>query len=401
MRPAAALLAVGALVAGVAVGWFARPSFDAVAADPARAERAEARVNDLEAQVARLEEEAREAAERQAPRLATTGRPAEVAPRLAEAPAPDAPPTKAPAERDAKAPLLTPKGYEELVTGVDWSVVGKNLQEMTPLMAQFGDEWARTGTLPMSLVGKLQEMNGPLVTAALHAAGKLKLPLQKANTAFTHPVFSANALASMLANAGKPLTEAQLEELSRLAERFAAEDAARMAGYDGRAWELQKSIDESTLRDRFFEAAFALLTDEQRALLAPESARGRLQSDLFSSGLVWAARAQKLEFATPEALSAAMEAHLLRHFELGADRAAAVHEVVARWAAGLPPSWTSEPADPLSLVGMMPVARVLEAARLELGMLDDLNRSLALDEEAAKRVRGTDFVLVPLRAARK
>ncbi|HVG92882.1 MAG TPA: hypothetical protein VND21_00425 [Planctomycetota bacterium] len=400
MRPASALIAVAALVTGVAVGWFARPSVDSVATDPARADRAETRIRELEAQVARLEGDVREAEDRRVPRLATAGRPAGAPTPVVEASAEAPQPTPA-AERDAKSPHLAPKGYEELVTGVDWSVVGKNLHEMTPLMAQVGEEWSRTGTLPMALYGRMQEMNGPLVTAALHAAGKLKLPIQKANTAFTHPVFSANALASMLADAGKPLTDAQLEELSRLAERFAAEDAARLAGYDARAWELQKAIDESTLRDRFFEAAFALLTDEQRALLAPESARGRLKSDFFSSGLVWAARSQLLQFASPEALTATMEAQFLRHFELGADRAAAVHDVVARWVAGLPPAWTSEPGDPLTLVGMMPVARVLEAARLQLAMLDDLIRTLALDEAAAKRIRGTDFVFVPVRSAPK
>jgi hypothetical protein len=401
MRPAAAPIAVAALVAGAAVGWFARTSPAPVAADPARAERAESRVRELEAQVARLEGDAREAAAREAQRLATTAKPAESAPRVVEAPAGGAPEAAATPPRDRTSPHLAPKGYEELVNGVDWSVVGRNLHAMMPLMALFGEEWSRTGTIPMSLVGRLQEMNGPLVTAALHAAGKLKLPLQRANTAFTHPVFSANALASMLASAGKPLTEAQLEDLSRLAERFAIEDAARIAGYDERAWELQKAIEESVLRDRFFEGAFALLSDEQRALLAPESSRGRLQADLFSSGLVWSARAQPLTFSTPEALAATMESHVLRHYELGQDKAAAVKDVVGRWAAGLPSTWTSEPADALTRVGMMPVGRVLEAARLEIGMLDDLVRSLGLDEGAARRVRATEFVLVPVRAAPK
>ena len=68
MRPASALIAVAALVTGVAVGWFARPSVDSVATDPARADRAETRIRELEAQVARLEGDVREAEDRWPPR---------------------------------------------------------------------------------------------------------------------------------------------------------------------------------------------------------------------------------------------------------------------------------------------------------------------------------------------
>jgi hypothetical protein len=402
MKPAAVLVGSAlVLAAGVAVGWVARPSWGPVASDPSRVQRAEARAKELEAQVARLESAAREAASREAQRLAAAPAPATAPPRPADAVAPAPPAPSAAPVQGATSPRIVPEGYQDLVASVDWGLVGKNLHAMAPLLAQFGEEWAKTGNLPAGLMARLNEMNGPLVTAALQAAGKLKIPVMRANSAFTHPVFSANAIAAVLEAGGKPLSDLQHADLARLAEQLAREDATRLSAYDDRAWALQKSIDESLLRDRFYESAFGLLTDEQRALLTPAAARGRLQTDLFSAALVWAPRMQVLPYTTPEVLATAMERQVLRHFELKDDQAGVVREVVSRWAASLPPAWASEEPDALSQLGMVPVARILEAARLEIRMLDDLVRSAGFDEAGATRIRGTDFVLVPVRSGAK
>ena len=264
-------------------------------------------------------------------------------------------------------------------------------------MQQFADEWAKTGKVPTALAMKLNEYNAPLVTAAVQAAERLGLELQAANTAFTHPAFQVNAIAAALDAAKLPLSEAQAQALGRIAGQFAAEDAQRLKSYDERAWELQKIIDESTLRDRFFDAAFAQLTQEQRDALVAPALKGRLQGDLFSAGLVWLAHAQVLPFSDVAGLVTSLERTALLHFELPDDKKAAIHDVVVEWANGLPPEVTGTVVDAMTQNGMVPVDRVLDAARRQIVLLQRATDAARLDETQAKKLRDGAFVLVPIR----
>jgi hypothetical protein len=286
-------------------------------------------------------------------------------------------------------------GFEALVAEVDWKAVGKSLAEMTPLMPAFMDEWAKTQKLPAKTFGRINQANAGLVQAAITAAGHLKYDLMSANTAYTHPSFLVNAMAAALEAAGKPLTPAQLDAVSLVAAQSAAEETRRRAGYDESAWELQKLLDESALKQRMVDACFAQLSAEQREILAPESVRGRLQADVLSPALIWLRTAQMLPFADRDDLARKATAATLDLLGMGEDKGGVVAAAVSDTLAGFPPEVLDQPADAASMLGMLPLARVVDAATRELAMLKRLAETLRLEGDAAKGIRTATRVLVP------
>jgi hypothetical protein len=386
------------LAAGLGAGWLLHGSRGG-------GPEADARVSTLEREVSDLRARLAEAA-RKEPTLVAAPTPPPAAPTTPPTPAPP-PPGPAAMESDAAAaaaaakgagpgePRYVPAGTEEAVKAVDWSVVGKNMAEMAPLITKFANEMATTGKYTPETIGRVQQLNGPLVTAALKAAEKMGVA--NPNVAFTHPAFMANAIAAALEAAGKPLSEAQAQAIGTAAEEFTAREARRLGSYGPDTFALEKSIEESALREEFFTRAFAQLTAEQRELLQPAATRGRLQADLFSPGLVWLTRSRIAPFRTRDALVADVEQQLFRNVRLPEDRRPAVHDAVVEWANAIPAAEWDAPVDPLSLQGMVPVATVVTAATRQVALLKRTLDVARLDDATAQRVRSVEHVLVPVR----
>jgi hypothetical protein len=388
-----------ALALGIGGGWLLRGTRGGPEAD--------ARVAGLEREVADLRGQLAEA-ERREPTLEATA----PAPAPAAAPAPATAPTRPTPEPTARegtaamaadaaagvageGPRWSPAGMEAALKVVDWKVVGKNLAEMAPLITKFAQDFATTGKYDAETIGRVQQLNGPLVTAALKAAEKTGS--KNPNSAFTHPAFMANAIAAALEAAGRPLSEAQAQAIGEAAEEFTEREARRLASYGEEAWALEKALDESALRDEFFSRAFGQLTAEQRDLLQPAATRGRLQADLFSSGLVWITRSRVLPFRNREGLAADVERQLFGHLALPEDRRPAAHDVIVEWVNSFPAAEWEAPVDAMSLQGMAPVSVVVTAATRELALLRRLADVARLDDATVKRLRGVDHVLVPVR----
>ncbi len=316
-------------------------------------------------------------------------------------PAADGAPTSAPPSAPAAKPAASHEprfllpGFEEGLKAVDWAAVGANMQEMAPAISRFAVEWAASGSLPADLVGRIQQLNGPLVTAALKVGGKFGI--DNPNAAFTHPAFMLNAIAATLDAAGKPLSEEQARLLQKTAEDFTVREKARLSGYDDRTFALQKALDESALRDSFFSSAFDLLTPEQRDVLQPPATKGRLQADLFSSGLVWLTRSRLLPFSDRDGLAADMGRQVAGNLALPPGSDAAVHDALAEWAGALPREVAETPGDAMTMHGMVPVALVTDAAKREIAFLARLIDLGRFDEPTNRRIRGIDFVLVPVK----
>ncbi|MCG3136127.1 MAG: hypothetical protein HMLKMBBP_03955 [Planctomycetes bacterium] len=286
---------------------------------------------------------------------------------------------------------------DEILGQVDWRIVGTSLAKMGPLCAKFAEELAKGGELPPEVVGELQRHNGPLVTQALRVMGKV--PGTGANGAFTHPVFSVNALAAALDALGMPLTESQSASLLGIARRYAAEDAQRLAGYDERTFQLRKLVEEGSIRSRFLADALGALTNEQRDALRPAATRDRTSLDLWSSGIFWSQFARPVRLADREKLQSEFCRSLVTGLKLDEAGQARAEAVRASWAAALPADTLKRAEDPLSAMNMFPVAFVEEMAAAELALAERLAAELPLSGDALAAARRIQFVLVPLPAA--
>jgi hypothetical protein len=410
MKTSAVPLVAASLLAaavGLGIGMFVHGSDDS--AD--RARRAEQREKALAAEVAKLREEAaalRAAAEgagaktvRTAEGPALVGAP-KVTPGLApgETPAPpvDAAPKTAGAPVVPTAPQIRIPAHDESLAEIDWGSVGNSVWKMRPLMDSLGESTARGDSYPPEL-GQVVVHNGQLVVAALKFEKSVKTG--NPNSAYTHPAFMSNAIAATLAAAALPLDDAQARALGDLSVQFTLEDEQRRKAYGDKTFELAKVCDEGELRDRFFSAAFGVLTPQQREALSGSKFRGRVAIDLFSSGLLWQIHTKPLPFDSVDDLVEKIVEELTSRIEIGwtDEQREELKRLVSTWVTQWPGDATSRVADAYSLAGMPLVSWVLECGRRQLPFLESLPVALGLTPAKAAKVREMSVAIVPLRKA--
>jgi hypothetical protein len=246
-------------------------------------------------------------------------------------------------------------------------------------------------------MGEIQQHNGPLLTIAMKIHAK-KLPGESVNGSFTHPSMLANAIAATLEAAKKPLTEGQAAALEKAAREWSDADAKRLAGYGDGTYYLQRLAEEAEVRQRFLDAVFAFLTEEQRDALSPAAVRGRVQLDVFSSGLVWTAHVVPLVFHDRPAIEAQVDFRLKGLLGLSDDQRTALAPTVRAWVAELPAAWTDSPADPLSQHGLIDAWRAIESAKRQVVLLTRVVDALRLDDAGARKARDAKPLWAPVRA---
>jgi RNA polymerase sigma factor (sigma-70 family) len=374
--------------------------------DSAEVSRLTAESQRLRAERVRLDEELarlRQAAHEAGPALrADDAAMAAAAGTASPPPAKEEPAAPAPAVASARARFAYPD-REAVLAQVDWREVGSSMSSMVPVLQALAQGVQDgKGVMEIPEVGRIQQYNGPLVTAALTMA-QAKVPGRGVNGAFTHPHMQVNAIAATLEAAGLPLNEAQAAALERVGREHAEADARRIASYDERTQVLQQILEEAEGRERFFEAAFAVLTQAQRDFLKPPATRDRLQIDLFSSGVVWLQYARfPMPFADRDTLVATAYAKVVSDFGIPEARWPDAKRLVEGWAARWPQDALLRPHDTLSTEMMMfPVPHVVEAARQQLDLQTRLVADLGLDEAPAKKIREHEAVWVPYHVTAK
>jgi RNA polymerase sigma factor (sigma-70 family) len=283
--------------------------------------------------------------------------------------------------------------YDEVLAGVDWKAVGHNTSKMLPLLVELARATKEGKELRPELIGEIVNHNGPLVMAAMKVNGKL--PGSGVNGAFTHPAFQVNSMASTLDEAGLPLSEAQFEALQKVGRDFTDQDEARRGGYEASTFELQKVLDETSLKDRFFDACFALMTPEQRELLSPAATRGIVSIDLYSSGLMWMEHMQPVREATVAGFVGRATAMLQSRLGVPEDKKEGLRGLVEEFAGSLPAE-----SDSASVFGQ-PVMRatwVAECARKYLALLQKIPGALSLADEATVKARAIRQTILYLKA---
>lgn len=287
------------------------------------------------------------------------------------------------------------EGTEKALRALDLDAAGEAYQNMTPLITELLDSLA-AGKPKMHLQQDISRWNMTLVNQAMSMQGG-GLSGNGINGVFTHPAIQVNYVYAALKAGEQPLTEPQERALKELGDRFVKEEAKRVARYDETTLELAKLVEEADLKARFYADVDALLTPAQVEVLHPERMRGRIQADLFSSGLLWAMRVQALPFREREDLATSIAENVMRHFQLGSEHELLVGELAREYAGRFSGAFLAHEPDALDKIGLFQEARVRESARQLITLLEALVDRLPVDADVRKTIRGTAFALVPMK----
>lgn len=298
---------------------------------------------------------------------------------------------EAPSEKGE--PRFFAESHGGILRKIDWKKVGSSLEEMVPLIVEVAGKVQAGETPNPETIGRIGELNGSLLTAALTVESAL--PGRNIQSRFTSPFVMANAIGSTLEAAVLPLSEGQSKSLLNIAERSVAEDDRRIGGYSEETLTLVKLYEEAELRDRFFADAFALLTPEQLQTLSPEEIHGRLRLSVFSSAVLYAPRTGIRFFEDRDALTTLM---LGRAMGLGFtdEQREAARGIIAEWVDGLPVELVEQKFDDLDAKGLIHSTRATAWAKEMAKLLGLLTSRLTLDDDALARARGVGSVIVPL-----
>jgi RNA polymerase sigma factor (sigma-70 family) len=299
-----------------------------------------------------------------------------------------------PAPKPSSAPRFALGEYEGVLKELDWSKIGASMKSMVPLLRDLVDAARQGKPADVKALGRIQQLNAPLLEAALSIGDRI--PGSGINAKFTHPVFASNAIASALDAAGLPLTDTEAEVLGRTAQEFTDKDRARTAGYDDRTWELQKVIDEAELRDSFFDAAFAALTQEQRDALRPESSKGYLGLDLFSSGLLW--QQHLLPVFAPDKAGAirAVQAQAVSFLGVPEERRTDLAPFIQDWIDAVPTTWLDGTEKLFGQV-LHKTSHIEQCARAQLAVMRRIAENPVFGDGVAAKARKVGAVVFPVK----
>lgn len=285
------------------------------------------------------------------------------------------------------------EAFAQPLASIDWTKSGEAVRNLAAIMSEIIRE-VRKGNNARTFMGKAARWNGPLVTVAVTAQNG-GVPGTGPNGSFSHPSVIANLVHATLLEAGHPLDAAQEKRLGELARQHVEADAQRLAGYTEETFALEKTIDEAELRDRFMADVDALLTAVQREILHPEAGRGRLQLDLFSSGIIWATIGDGVRYGTRDELVEGLAQGAMRDLGLTGEERTAVVEAAREWGASFSPEYIETKPDALSRSGFLPVEHVKTAARMQLAFYKSVSDRLGSEHVA--KLRAETRVLIPFR----
>ena len=300
-----------------------------------------------------------------------------------------------------------PETYKAAIAGVSWPEAGEAAARMVPRLDPRAQDFVSGKPVTQEVGLEIFKWNQKLQQLAVTAIAA-KVPGAGGNGAFTHPIVTINLIHAALADAGVPLGPTQIESLRSIGDRFLEEDARRTAGYDDETFELQKTIDECALKDRMFADIHAVLTGKQNEVLHPEAIRGRMGIDIYSSGTIWYAVSQPVDFETREDLAAGLVQHYLAQDKLSEEETTLLKRAAKDWADSFSSEFLEASADPTAqasrknaaggmLAGWQKVTQATLAAAHQLALNRALLELVGRDSPKAAMIRADGGVLIPIR----
>lgn len=191
------------------------------------------------------------------------------------------------AAREARRPTFTfgPSGSAPFVLEADWPELGRAHRSMTEALRQLLAAKREKKAVPEEVAVRLQESTERVRRFEFASRGRMG-SVAGQNGEATHPLFMANLVAAVLAEAGRPLAPAQVGAIADLGDAYERGLASARAGRAATDPRLLSLLDEYTLKDRFRDGLFAALDAEQQACLVPPADREVASRDLWCPTLM-------------------------------------------------------------------------------------------------------------------
>lgn len=310
---------------------------------------------------------------------------------------PDGPTAGAPAAAEADAaPVWFADWKDGALREVDFRALGESVTRINPLVVEI-TEAAKRGERPSGpTLAAIQRESGSLLTAAVKIHERIG-GTDDANEYFSDPAVMANAMATTLAAAGQPLVTAQASGLEQMGRYFTDELDRLRETWDESTLKLTRLAESATLKDRFFEEAFGLLTPEQVEILNPSVTRDRIRLTVFSSAHLYSLRTRVIPFTRESEIEAPLFGGVAYELRLTEAERARAKPVYDAWFAELPRELLDEEADALDLLGHVKAQRITAWAAREADLLTRILAEVPLEGDRLVRARSLGVVGVPIR----
>lgn len=191
------------------------------------------------------------------------------------------------AAREARRPTFTfgPSGAEPFVLEADWPELGRAHRTMTEALRQLIAAKREKRPVPDEVALRLQESTERVRRFEFASRGRMG-SVAGQNGETTHPLFMANLVAAVLAEAGRPLAAAQVGAIADLGDAYERGLASARAGRASTDLRLLSLLDEYTLKDRFRDGLLEALDAEQQAVLVSPADRELAGRDLWCPTLM-------------------------------------------------------------------------------------------------------------------
>ncbi|MGE3165567.1 MAG: RNA polymerase sigma factor [Planctomycetota bacterium] len=273
----------------------------------------------------------------------------------------------------------------------DWADMAAAVEGLNALLLDLIEGQKNGEGLPEGFAQKVQRENARLLAFA--AAVISKIPTHAPiNGEFTHPLATANLMASMLDRADLSISDAQRAAWAQAGESYEQEYARLQAGYGEDSLEMTKLLDELELkRDSLQDMHGALTAEQSQSLLHPEL-QDRYQLDALSPFISLLSLTQPVAVASRDEAVNVVRSHVARSLQIPETALAGAAHDFDRWAAEVAPILTPISAADLTY---MHLNDATTAGRAYERLLQSLSRSLALDDAARARIQNEQGWLVP------
>lgn len=284
--------------------------------------------------------------------------------------------------------------YGAALAGVDWKVVGTAMKGQVAVSAELAAA-ILAGEIPLELAGELQQFNGQLV-GQLQPLMDGEVPGSGPNGTFTHPLVAANQVDQVLASGDAPLSEEQSSLVAAITDHYLAQDENLRIRAEGHELSLETLLEETAMKDRFYEEVGQVLSPEQHAMLYPDGVGDYNQLNLFGTGIIWAQVAKPALVEGPEDLARRNFSRFSDGLKLNPDQQERLRPLLDTWSRSYPPEYWSETSNALEREGIMKTSRTRMAAERQLALFKSMLNGLGLTAEQREKLLSNNGVLVPM-----
>jgi len=282
--------------------------------------------------------------------------------------------------------------YGELdeLKNADWKELGDALQNMVPHMEPIAQA-LREGKQPdPDTMKKIGAHNMKLVKLAVALQGKVPTHTSNVNGEYTHPVSIVNLVASQLAAAGNPFTDAQKKRLSELGDDYEKRWKSANDAYTTETLLLKKILDEAELKQWFTDQMWLVTTPEQKALVVNPNVEGYLGLDLYSPALMFQGIARPMQVPNRDTLKNQMKDWIAKNFGVLRENLDGAEYAFDDWltSLNLTPKGAAE-------TNFMHFREIIAAGKAQVQLMTTLLATVMSDAELAKKVREDAVLIVP------